>query len=435
MTEIQSSPRPIPVTNQPLRLAPPSNITRPALDALSPVTQKGCFEFDRIIKSGEVLKRTRKTKSWKTIYLVLRPNLLSIYRDKDETKLRHQVQLSELTAVARQRDPKRKDKFVFALFSPSRNFHLEAKTEQDAQEWVELIRREARMDEAEEEMVLASPGGAAREYHGFHSLEGRLSKKDAHYTRDRGYSSSEAEMPGPLNSLAKTRERGSTLRTGPRRTSNLDYSGAEAASYSDFSDSGFGMTTAAQMSALSLSPSEGRPSTSGPSAQQIQSYDTVYGQTPQRPVGNRTASQLSNIGGNVSGTATKASQDQHDSERVIYHGWVYLLKSHSGVRQWKRTWMVLRPRALALYKNEGEYSALLILPFGNIIDVVEIDSISSSKTACMQIISEEKNYRVCCPDEDSLTRWLGAFKSLLTKRKTLQSQRQNSQTLSEGHPV
>jgi hypothetical protein len=33
------------------------------LDTLaSPVTQNGSFEFDRIIKSGEVWKRTRKTK-------------------------------------------------------------------------------------------------------------------------------------------------------------------------------------------------------------------------------------------------------------------------------------------------------------------------------------------------------------------------------------
>lgn len=32
------------------------------LDTLSPVTQYGSFEFDRIIKQGEVHKRTRKTK-------------------------------------------------------------------------------------------------------------------------------------------------------------------------------------------------------------------------------------------------------------------------------------------------------------------------------------------------------------------------------------
>lgn len=33
-----------------------------SLDTTSPVTQNGSYEFDRIIKAGEVQKRTRKTK-------------------------------------------------------------------------------------------------------------------------------------------------------------------------------------------------------------------------------------------------------------------------------------------------------------------------------------------------------------------------------------
>ncbi len=32
------------------------------LDTFSPVNQNGSFEFDRVIKSGQVLKRTKKTK-------------------------------------------------------------------------------------------------------------------------------------------------------------------------------------------------------------------------------------------------------------------------------------------------------------------------------------------------------------------------------------
>lgn len=33
------------------------------LDVFSPVNQNGSFEFDRVLKSGEVYKRTRKTKA------------------------------------------------------------------------------------------------------------------------------------------------------------------------------------------------------------------------------------------------------------------------------------------------------------------------------------------------------------------------------------
>ena len=32
------------------------------LDTFSPVNQNGSFEFDRVLRSGEVYKRTRKTK-------------------------------------------------------------------------------------------------------------------------------------------------------------------------------------------------------------------------------------------------------------------------------------------------------------------------------------------------------------------------------------
>jgi hypothetical protein len=39
----------------------------PAGAVMSPVNQNGCFEFDRIIKAGSVLKRTRKTKVLPTI--------------------------------------------------------------------------------------------------------------------------------------------------------------------------------------------------------------------------------------------------------------------------------------------------------------------------------------------------------------------------------
>jgi hypothetical protein len=34
-----------------------------SVDIMSPVNQNGCFEFDRIIKAGTVVKRTRKTKA------------------------------------------------------------------------------------------------------------------------------------------------------------------------------------------------------------------------------------------------------------------------------------------------------------------------------------------------------------------------------------
>jgi hypothetical protein len=70
-----SYPRTIPEQTTGLEMPPPSSISVPAqssvtktlkghlnLDTFSPVNQNGSFEFDRVLKSGYVQKRTRKTK-------------------------------------------------------------------------------------------------------------------------------------------------------------------------------------------------------------------------------------------------------------------------------------------------------------------------------------------------------------------------------------
>jgi hypothetical protein len=365
-----------------LKLDRPSKPRFDSITAMSPVNQNGCFEFDRIIKVGNVVKRTRKTKvrirlftirhysqlqQWKPIHIVLRPNYLSIYKDKEETKLRHQINLAEITAVARQKDSKKKMDYVFGIFSPARNYRIGTSSEKEAQEWVDLIRAAARIDEEESEMTLMSPTGK-KTFTGFDRVKRVLINANA------PSSSSEAEArptsPRALDAMHSAR----------RPSQALNYSGNEhdAVSDMDFSDTGglLGSTTSLSMAAL-----------------------------PKTPQQKRNFSQQSKI------------DTIPDDERVVYHGWLYILKSKGGVRQWKKMWVVLRPRGLAFYKTEEEYSATLILPFSSIIDAVDIDSVSRSKQYCLQVISEEKNFRFCAPDENSLAKWLGAFKSLLIKRK------------------
>jgi len=71
MTDVAAPSQPRSIPNGGLAIAPPNSVSKSVqslrnanlkLDTLSPVTQNGSFEFDRIIKSGQVLKRTRKTK-------------------------------------------------------------------------------------------------------------------------------------------------------------------------------------------------------------------------------------------------------------------------------------------------------------------------------------------------------------------------------------
>ncbi|KAF4626186.1 hypothetical protein G7Y89_g11979 [Cudoniella acicularis] len=392
-TQEASQPRQIPQRTAALQIAPSSAVSLPpppssasrirhshlALDTFSPVNQNGSFEFDRVLKSGYVQKRTRKTKTWKPIFLVLRPNSLSIYKDQNEDKLRQKIHLSDLTAVAFLKDPKHKRQNVFGLFSPSRNYHLEAASRKDAEQWVELIRQEARIEEEEEEMLLASPGSNPT---GFERAM-RFRNEQRHLQEERFGSSS----PEPMDPIPKLSRNQATLAASRRLSHTIEYSGNELASHSDMSDGD--MMRAAGASSLSI-PEESL---------------AVQPPATRSMMGARNASQMS--GFNL----------EMDPERVVWQGYLLYLKMKGGVRQWKDLWAVIRPRNIALYKNDSEYSPILLIPLSTVINAVEIDPVSRTKRHCLQVITEEKSYKFCAHDEDTLDKSLGAVKSLLAKRK------------------
>ena len=290
------------------------------------------------------------------------------------------------------KDPKGRRQNLFGLYSPSRNWHLQAPSAAEARSWVELIKQEARIDADLQELRLGSP----------------LAQDFTEPDNDRIGSSS----PEPLDIGSSPRQ--STTRDGVkipafRRPSapSLDYSGDELGPYSDLSD-------APESQSLQQAGAFGS-FMSRKHRQPIQHHSTPYSaplsQEQPRKATARNASQASGL-----------HLEKQDDEKVIWHGYLLLLKSKGGVRQWKRIWAVLRPKKLAFYKSEEEYSAILILSLSGIIDAVELDPISKSKKCCMQIIAEEKSYRFCAPSEDALAEWLGALKSQLSRRKEKENQ-------------
>ncbi|VBB87103.1 Putative protein of unknown function [Podospora comata] len=383
----------LPPTSIAIPPQPTARLMSRLADTYSPVNQNGSFEFDRVIKSGYVQKRARKTKTWRTCYIVLRPSTLSIYKSDKEEKLRHKVHLADLTAVAMLKDPKNKRPNVFGLFSPSKNYHFQASSQQDAQEWVDLIRQGARIEEEEEEMFLASP--AVRRPSFFNtSPTHEVDPQNTASAMDRLASSSPEPLEPPPRTFA---------RPSPRRPSHLEssgMSGTELASHSDFSDYDVQRVHGASFESLGVqSPPT---ASSGPS------------KAPQ--------------GGGASGAQAVPSASQasginleQDPDRIIWQGWMSFLRSKGGVRQWKKSWAVLRPRNFKLYKDDSESSVLFIAYLSNIVNVVDIDPMSRTKKHCLQIITDEKSYKFCATDEEALVRCLGAFKSLLAKRRELEA--------------
>ncbi|SPQ26113.1 c649eda8-b650-49c9-bcda-c68ba110dcd3 [Thermothielavioides terrestris] len=378
----QSTPQPIAVPAK--RAASGRLISRLAVDTYSPVNQNGSFEFDRVIKSGYVQKRSQKTKTWRTIYLVLRPNTLSIYKSDKEEKLRHKIYLSDLTAVTLLKDPKNKRQNVFGLFSPSKNYHFQAPTLKDAQEWVDLVRQDARIDEEEDEMFLASPVVHRPSFfQGARSSEAEPTRILA--SPDRFPSSSPEPPDPPIRGLGKSYAR------RPSQMESSGLSGADLASPSDFSDSDVHRIPGASFESLAVQ----HPSTSP---------------GPSKPA-------LAAVGAH----RISVSHHEADPDRVIWQGWMWFHRSKGGVRQWKKSWGVLRPRNLILYKDEAESSVVFVLYMSSIVNVVDTDPLSRTKRHCLQIITDEKSYRFCTHDEEDLVQCLGAFKSLLAKRRELEA--------------
>lgn len=330
----------------------------------------------------------------------MRPKTISIYKNEKETKLRHQIHLSDLSAAAILKDPKQKRKNVFGLFSCSRNFHFEAPTFQDAQDWVDLIRRDAGLEEEEEEMFLASPLGRSLSPFGMRSSA--LDRWTGRANKHEGILSSSPENQSTLDPPAPNFFGKSGRR---RESSTADFSGLsgnEMYSHSDMSD-----TEAQRFHGASLESLAVQSPVDLDNVGSVPRQPALPGQRPH--VAGRSPSQASGI--NV----------EQDSERVVWQGWLWMLRSKGGVKQWKNLWGVLRARSLILYKSESEYMAQWIVELSAVVDVVDIDAISKSKTNCLQIITEEKTFRFCAHDEEALVQFIGAYKSLLVKRRGLEA--------------
>jgi hypothetical protein len=335
-----------------------------------------------------------------------------------------------VTAVARQRDPKKKERHVFALFSPERNYHIEAASETEAQSWVEMIRTQARIDEGEDEIIALispvqeRPSGVDSGFFGRSTTNAPATGQTAGET-----SASEVET-APIQ-IKKRRSRSNMGSSGlenmhsARRKSSLGVqylSGAEQASCSDFSDAG-GMYPESTLS-LSLPHQQ----TQAEKDERARKVDQIYRPSAQqpsdRPVPQRSTSGLSTY---------KSQQPTSDSERVLYNGYLYLYKSKNGLRQWKSVWAVLRAKSLALYKNEEEYQPLHIIPFGTILEAVDIDNMSRTKRHCFQVITEEKQFKFCARSEEEVAKWVGGFKSLLARRREAGKAKEGERRVSNGN--
>lgn len=318
----------------PLRLSTtPAQLVREEQNSFfTSLDTAGFYETDRILKSGQLNKRQKHTKSWKPVQLVLRRAILSIYKDEAHTQLKHQIKLQEITAVELRKDKSGRQPQTgrFDLYTLPRNFHFEAGTNEEAALWVQLIKQEAR----------------AFDEDGHKAGESRRSTT----TRPRTVSNTGSmttttpaiRIPRSRNTSASSdtrvhlRSTSANIVLEPPRIS-ADHSATDVGSFSDFSDF---------------------------------SDEPMFGSVGDLPVHRRfrahsAISSAASIPGPDAGHETSQSEAEQsprkpfymldpnsEDERVVCHGFLQCLKSRGGVRHWKRYWAVLRKKSLALYKSE-----------------------------------------------------------------------------------
>lgn len=268
---------------------------------------------------------------------MLRPNLLSIYRDKQETRLKHQVNMSEVTAVALRKDSKRKGDHggVFGIFSPSRNFHLEAGSEREAKAWVEVLRREARIDQTAGSTFASTSGGSGTPS-GLGRMSysaGRSSMASMRIFRPVSADLSSSRLSTSLTTHHDTEPVFAPPRPIPGDGTNLSSS---VGSFSDSAEEAmFGSMR--DMSLNSRCLPQGLAASSPQPDSMLQNADQA------------------GIPGTRHGAPSKhfyMINGPQVEERIVWNGYMQCLKMMRGVRQWRRYWTVLRAKHLALYKTD-----------------------------------------------------------------------------------
>src|SRR5690606_1634699 len=66
---------------------------------------------------------------------------------------------------------------------------------------------------------------------------------------------------------------------------------------------------------------------------------------PPAPIMEEPTAPAQGVTRNLSGFSAD------DDSKTIWHGYLYLLKSKGGMKQWKKMWIVLRSKNLVFYKD------------------------------------------------------------------------------------
>lgn len=328
-----------------------------------------------ILVSTYLLKRN-KSHNWQKKWFVLRRNQLSYYKDSKEYKASKVIPIADILSFSQIPDNHSNH---FIVVTNERIYHLRALDSKDFAKWTGSLEMILKMNEEEEEEFVGSN-------HLFRprKISDNLVIKN----------SKDIDFMEELNHDTQQQ---------------LNFSGTDDNFTSGLSDGGSGSIP----TNLNQSTSSFQNQFPTPIPEE---KPAVFSSPPPPPTSNNDPNQED------PSVLVYNSLSSDSPEHIIDQG--YLLRLKKVYNQWKRYYIILTNKFLYFYKNHKDFESHKVykkINLDDLIDVVELDPLSKSKTYCMLLITPMKRIRFCAENEEELTRWLVLLKTIVKTRKKKES--------------
>ncbi|KAL1918365.1 uncharacterized protein VTP21DRAFT_3025 [Calcarisporiella thermophila] len=343
-----------------------------------PQHAKEILQNEKVLKSGYLLKKGEKRKTWKKRWFVLRSTQLAYYKDEREYKLLRLLELDDIHNVEEVKLKHHEN--VFAIVTPSRTYYVRTDNKQDKELWIREI-NQAINELKDEEDPIDDEQPLTVSNAGVVPIDIPQQRRPSI-----GLSSLSSTFAPVLSSSPTQQQQGVDASHNGNLKLNIP--------------SGHSYTSNKSTPISPLTPS----SPSG--ASYVRDISDAYASSEEEDLFEDTPQQAKQIPDNSS-----------DGNQVLLQG--YLLKLGRN-KSWRKRYFVLRTNRLSYYRHEKDSKEHRAFSLTTILDALEIDPISNSKPYCLKIVMPKRNLILCAPTENDLQVWLEAL-NLTARRAKRQS--------------
>ncbi|KNC97321.1 uncharacterized protein SPPG_07250 [Spizellomyces punctatus DAOM BR117] len=397
----------------------------------------GALRNQQAIKSGYLMKKGEKRRTWKRRWFVLRPTRFAYYQNDKEYELLKIIDLKDIHAIAEVELKKRKH--VFGLVTRERTYYVQALSREDMEEWLRVLRTAQRQAHADASRAPSSSGTRN---------DGLTVQTGSSHT---GPSQNSTAPSSPVRPATRT-----STTNGPSPRPDVTADSSSQASHQDSvgtADSFLTVTTTPSsiFSAYAISATDSTPSSvipyvpSAPTQIDAPSravarmrfsgsppLDAVPAAHAQRsPTAEYTPVEATSIASTPSNWRPELSSSDDDADeegeasvdgsanddRVVMQGYLEKrvtnnYKKLATQKGWKKRWFVLRNGRLFGYKNDGEYVVKRLIPLRSVLDVLEIDPQGKNHLFCFKVVLPKRQMVLCAGSEEDMKRWIEALRSV-----------------------